>query len=94
MEIVYSEHLKVRLRIREIPYELPKNIFINAKEHYFDIKTDNFIAVMEVEFKNRKRVMMVSYEYEKKERINLITIHPLKENQRRNRLKSGRWIKK
>jgi len=36
MNIIYTAHLKFRLKVRNIPASLPKNIFKEAKEHYYD----------------------------------------------------------
>lgn len=89
-KIIYSFHLLFRLKFREIPYFLPKKIYQDAKEHYFDKETFKRIAVKKIKFKNKSREMAVIYE-EKDNRINLITIHPLKKHQKISRVKSGRW---
>lgn len=39
MEIEYSAHLRQRLAIRKIPYYLPKLIFTEFDEKYFDSGT-------------------------------------------------------
>jgi len=91
-KIVYSSHLIFRLRLREISYSLPKKIYQTSKEHYFDKETLKKIAIKKVKFKNRLREMVAVYE-EINGQINLITIHPLKNYQKINRIKSGRWQK-
>jgi len=47
---------------------------------------------METELYNKYREVMVAYEIKGDAAI-LLTIHPLKENQKDNRIKSGRWRK-
>jgi len=91
-KIVYSPHLILRLKLRKIPYALPKKIYQTAKEHYFDNQTLKEIAIKKVKFKNKFREMAVIYE-EINNQINLITIHPLKDYQKISRIKSGRWQK-
>lgn len=91
-KIVYSQHLIFRLKLRKIPYFLPKRIFQTSSEHYFDRETLKMVAVKEVEFKGKLRNMAVIYE-EINNHINLITIHPLKKYQKFSRIKSGRWKK-
>lgn len=91
-KIVYSQHLVLRLKLREIPYFLPKEIYQTSKEHYFDKETFKKIAVKKIKFKNKLREMVVVYE-EINNQINLITIHPLKNYQKISRIKSGRWQK-
>jgi hypothetical protein len=44
-KIVYSPHLIFRLKLREIPYFLPRKIYQTSKEHYFDTETQKKIAV-------------------------------------------------
>jgi len=90
--IVYSHHLIFRLRLREIPYNLPKIIYETADEYYFDKETNKKVAVKLVDFKNKPREMAVTFE-EINKQIVLITIHPLKKYQKISRIKSGRWQK-
>lgn len=91
-KIVYASHLLLRLKLREIPYLLPKKIYQTSNEHYFDKETLKKVAVKEVKFKGKLREMAVIYE-ETNDQINLITIHPLKNYQKIQRIKSGRWQK-
>jgi hypothetical protein len=91
-KIVYSPHLIFRLKLREIPYFLPRKIYQTSKEHYFDTETQKKIAVGKTRYKNKLREMAVIYE-EMNDQIILITIHPLKKYQKLNRIKLGRWQK-
>ena len=91
-EIYYTPHLKLRLKIREIPYDLPRKIYETATEKYIDRETGKKIVVKKVNYKNKTREMSVIYE-EKINEIAIITIHPLKAYQKLSRLKSGRWEK-
>ena len=90
MKIRYSNHLKNRLELREIPYEMPKIIFNNPDEKYFDVKTKSYVAIKEVKFSGKIRSMMIVYE-EKRGIVDIITIHPLKKAQKENRIKTRRW---
>ncbi len=90
MRIVYSEHLKRRLAIRLIPIELPEIIFNEYDEKYFDYETGNFVLIKKVEFLQKPRDMMIVYE-EEHDKVEIITIHPLKKFQKENRIKTGRW---
>lgn len=90
MRIVYSEHLKRRLAIRLIPIELPEIIFNEYDEKYFDYATGNFVLIKKVEFLQKPRDMMIVYE-EEHDKVEIITIHPLKKFQKENRIKTGRW---
>lgn len=90
MRIVYSEHLKRRLAIRLIPIELPEIIFNEYDKKYFDYATGNFVLIKKVEFLQKPRDMMIVYE-EEHDKVEIITIHPLKKFQKENRIKTGRW---
>lgn len=92
MKIKYSEHLEYRLTLRKVEYSLPQRIFELSNERYFDGETGHLIAIMEVELYNKQRDVMVAYEVEG-DIARLLTIHPLKEGQKENRIKSGRWRK-
>jgi len=78
--------------MRDIPYSLPKNIFRQAKEHFFDSLTEHYVAVHNVLFKNKIREFAVTYD-SKEDEIEIITVHPLKPHQKITRINSGRWQK-
>jgi hypothetical protein len=80
------------LSIRRIDYDLPKKIFDQSNERYMDQETKHFIATMEIELYNKLREVMVAYLVEQ-DAVKLLTIHPLKEGQKDNRVRSGRWRK-
>lgn len=90
-EIRYSSHIKLRLKIRNIPYELPSKIYHSPMERYFDKAVGRGIAIRTVRYKGKMREMMIVYE-EHKEYVAIVTIHPLKKNQKDNRIQIGRWI--
>jgi len=80
------------LRIREIPYTLPKEIYYEAKERYFDSATQKLVAVSFAKYRGKIREFSLIYE-ETEEEIRLITIHPLKTYQKLGRIQSKRWKK-
>ncbi|MCX5895406.1 MAG: hypothetical protein NTZ51_06215 [Proteobacteria bacterium] len=90
MEIKYSAHIINRLLLRKIEYDLPKRIVVQSNERYSDVETGHTIAIMPVELYNKNREVMVAYIIEGNS-ANLLTIHPLKQGQKENRIKSGRW---
>jgi hypothetical protein len=92
MRIQYSKHIEQRLRLRGIDYDLPKRIFDQSKERYFDEETGHFIATMKVKLYDEIRDVMIAYVF-KEDFVKLLTIHPLKEGQKENRVKTGRWRK-
>jgi len=90
-EIVYTDHLLFRIRQRGIPYDLPRLILETANEFYYDSKTKHYIAIAQVEYREKIREMIVVFEID--DEISLITIHPIKREQKERRIKSGRWIR-
>ena len=80
------------MSIRGIGYDLPRKIFVESRERYIDDETEHFIATMEIELYNKLREVMIAYVVEG-DVARLLTIHPLKEGQKENRIKSGRWRK-
>ena len=90
MRIEYSQHIRNRLQLRKIDYDLPRIIFEQSIERYFDIDTGHSIAVMNVNLYNKKRDVMVAYVVEE-DYTKLLTIHPLKKGQKENRVNTGRW---
>ena len=60
-KVVYSDHLKFRLKLRKIPHLLPVQIYKLSKERYFDVLTKNFVAVKRLVHAGKNREMMVAY---------------------------------
>jgi hypothetical protein len=54
--------------------------------------TGYLIAIIKTELYGKLRDVMVVYVMEE-DCANLLTVHPLKEGQKENRIKSGRWRK-
>ena len=71
---------------------MPRIVFEQAEESYFDTETGHFIAVMRVSLYNKNREVMVAYAIEE-DIVTLLTIHPLKESQKQTRVKARRWRK-
>lgn len=92
MKINYTKHLEHRLTLRKMEYSLPRKIFELSDERYFDEETKYFIATMEVELYNKTRGVMIAYVVEGST-VKILTIHPVEEGQKENRVKSGRWRK-
>lgn len=88
--IVYTEHLRFRMKLRGVPQAVPVEIWREAKERYYDRATEHSIAVMTCKIKERVREWALSYD-EKEGVIQLITAHPIKELQKLSRIKTGRW---
>jgi hypothetical protein len=80
------------MKLRKIPHEAPKQIYRNAKERYWDIMTQHYIAIMSCFVNEKDRDMALSYD-EKDRVVELITIHPIRQSQKLLRIKTGRWKK-
>jgi hypothetical protein len=92
MKADYSKHLLHRLILRKIDHDLPRTIFEQSVEHYDDMETGHGIATMATDLYGKPREVMVAYVIEG-DCAKLLTIHPLKEGQKENRIVSGRWRK-
>lgn len=92
MRVIYTSHLEFRLKIRDIPHGLPRQIVEDAEGHYYDNLTKHYVAVRKVEFEGRLREMAVSYD-RLEDRIEVVTIHPMKAYQKHSRVRTGRWVK-
>lgn len=92
MQIKYSKHIETRISLRKFEYDLPEKIYKNAEERYLDSETGHTIVVMKTLIYRKERDIMVAYKHEDTD-VKLLTIHPLKEGQKENRIQSGRWRK-
>jgi hypothetical protein len=93
MVITLAEHLKVRLKKREISEEIVRKVCLESGERYYDEATGCFIAVKKLVYKGKERDMMVAYDTIKEEEVVLVTIHPLGSGQKEGRIRKGRWKK-
>jgi len=74
---------------------MAKDILIFAVERYYDTMTHHLIAIGKSKYKRKDREFVVAYKEDKGHKIvEVITIHPLKPNQKEKRIKSGRWVGK
>lgn len=89
--IQYADHLRLRLTLRKIPEQLPRKIYQRAKERFFDTVTHHRVAVARAHYAGKIREMAVSFE-DNGETVTLITIHPLKEQQKTNRINARKWV--
>lgn len=91
MKIVLRPHLKIRLEQRKIPQNYPIEVVRSPEYKYFDTETNHFIAIKKLEYNGKLRPI-VSYDL-KGGIIQVITIHPVSEQEIDNKVKRGRWIK-
>lgn len=93
VNIRYTDHLKKRLKLRQIPEGWPRKIVQEAQIYYYDNQTDNLIAIGQRLYEGQKRDIMVAFE-ETADELDLITIHPLKDGQKERRIERGRWVER
>ena len=84
--------MEFRLKTRNIPHNLPRMVFEQAEEHYYDNLTGHYVAINRVRFEGKVREMALAYD-KGENVIEIITIHPIKPHQKYNRVGSGRWKK-
>jgi len=78
------------LSLRGISNDLPYQVYAQSDERYYDIETGHTVATMGTVIYGKMREVMIAYDIEE-QMVTLLTIHPLKEGQKENRVKSGRW---
>ena len=88
--IRYCDHLKGRLALRGIAYDLPATVIQVAERVFWDTETGYKIAVSEAAYRGGTHLMMVAFE-ETDEDIVAVTIHPLDAKDVKVKLRSGRW---
>jgi len=78
------------LEMRQFPEDLPRIIFEEADRRYRDRETGHLIAVKRVRLRRRERIVMVAYD-QIEEGVEIVTIHPIREEQETLRVRGGRW---
>ncbi len=49
MDIIYTNHLKLRLKLRNFPEDYPKMIYSSPEQIFFDVSEKKYIAIGSVE---------------------------------------------
>lgn len=91
--IHYSDHLKLRLKLRKIPEEYPREVYTNFERQYVDIEERRDVRIKKLHYNQKLRNMMIAFD-KTGDAIDIVTIHPISEGKILNRLTSGRWRKK
>ena len=78
------------MEMRQFPEDLPRIIFEEADRRYRDRETGHLIAVKRVRLRRRERIVMVAYD-QIEEGVEIVTIHPIREEQETLRVRGGRW---
>jgi|SRR3989344_1313132 len=90
MKLLYTDHLKSRLKQRGIPLIIVKEIFGKPLGYYWDNLRNHYVVVGEVVYKGKRRKVLAAYDKIGKE-AEVITVHPITSYEIRQRLNSGRW---
>ncbi len=92
MKIEFSKHAEVRLRLRGISKDAVKKVIKGVDSRYYDVETRNLIAFANVKLKAKMRLLCVAYQEVFGITV-VVTAHPISEQQARNRILRGRWVK-
>lgn len=92
MKVILQPHLKIRLKQRKIPQNYPGKILAKSDTRYFDTLTGHLIAIGELQYNKKLRLMAVVYDIISDE-IQVITIHPVSKQEITNKVQRKRWIK-
>lgn len=90
MKLILTAHLETRLKQREIPIQIVRKVFDKNEERYWDNLRKHYIVVSKVRYKGKHRKVLAAYDKigEDKE---VITIHPISDEEISQRLDLGRW---
>ena len=91
MKIEYSDHLKLRIKLRNFPENYPRLIFLEPDFKLVNSVTKHGIAIKKLFYNKKERYLMIAYD-KINEIIKIITIHPISIEEINSRLKRGRWI--
>ena len=91
MKIIYREHLKRRIKERAFPKNYPRKIYTQAMMHFYDTKTNHYIAVSQLFYIEEVRKLVISYDIISS-RVEIVTIFPISEKDLQSKILSGRWV--
>lgn len=90
MKLVFTDHLKTRLKQRGIPTKVVREIFKQSLENYWDNLRNRNIIIGEVLYQGKIRKVLAAYDKIENTK-EVVTIHPITDEQIKQRLSSGRW---
>lgn len=88
--IIFTNHLKTRLKQRKIPPRLITEVFNKSEENYFDNLRQRHIVISKVLLKGKARKYLLAYD-KINAGVEAVTIHPVSNVQIKQKLESGRW---
>ena len=89
----FSHHFEEQLVERGFDSHIYHQIFQEPDEHYHDTVSGTEAAVKAILYKGTVRDVLLVYRFEEEGSVVLITIHPLKTNQKERRIARGRWVR-
>lgn len=90
MRLIFSDHVKRRMKERKISASLIKRIIKKPDYHFSDTITGHTVLVKQILFKQKKRFIAVSIE-EGVESVILVSVHPIRDRDFIFRTKNRRW---
>lgn len=90
MKLILTDHLKSRLKLRNIHEKTVENVFKKAQEFYWDNLRQHHVVISKVTYKGKLRKMLAAYDTIGDE-TEVITAHPIEDAEIKQRLASGRW---
>ena len=90
MKLILTDHLKSRLKLRNIAGKTVENIFRKKEEYYWDNLRQHHVTIAKITYKGKLRKMLAAYDTIGDE-TEVITAHPITDAEIKQRLISGRW---
>lgn len=91
MRVLYSDHVRRRMRKRKITTVVVKHIVEKPDKIFQDTVTGYKVFVKRLFFREKHRLMAVSVDEKVNVRI-IVTVHPIRERDLTSRSESKRWI--
>lgn len=91
MKLILTDHLKSRLKLRNISEKTIESVFKNIQELYWDSLRKHHVVISQVTYEGKLRKMLAAYDKITVDEFEVITIHPIKDAEIKQRLTTGRW---
>ena len=87
---VLTEHARFRMHLRQIPRAAVAQVLAHSIVRATDTLTGYSVAVGKGPYGRTDRLLAVIYE-ESSQRLEIVSVHPIRASQYRMRLQRGRW---
>ena len=89
MQVIFTNHLLSRLKLRKIPKSLALKVYEQKEDALLDTVSKHYIGLSKQKLFSKIRLLVIAFD-QFKDHVELVTLYPTTEREVNNKIKSGR----